>query len=171
MKQTTLAPRTWVILANGRLARIFSLRLDGEDMDSVLVIERPDASLPERELGSDRPGRTKDRFGYAHHAMEPHMDLKRHAKQRFAANVAQVINQIVLSEVFDNLIVIAPPQVLGDLRKEFSHMASSKIIAEIDKDWLQLEKKKITDRITESLSSIISRPQTLDAQYPYIRGH
>jgi protein required for attachment to host cells len=36
--------------------------------------------------------------------------------------------------MFDQILIVAPPKILGDLRREFAKASKAKIIAEVAKD-------------------------------------
>jgi protein required for attachment to host cells len=40
--------------------------------------------------------------------------------KRFAASIAERINKVALSGAFNQLVIVAPPKILGDLRREFT---------------------------------------------------
>ena len=55
-------------------------------------------------------------------------------KERFAASIANRINKVALSGAFNQLVIVAPPKILGDLRHKFTRETETKIIAEVPKD-------------------------------------
>lgn len=55
-------------------------------------------------------------------------------EDRFAAEVAQLLNQRALANHFDTLIVAAPARTLGELRKHYHKELEQRLAAEIGKD-------------------------------------
>jgi protein required for attachment to host cells len=55
-------------------------------------------------------------------------------KERFAASIADRINRAALTNAFDQIVIVAPPKILGELRREFAKETEAKIVAEIPKD-------------------------------------
>jgi protein required for attachment to host cells len=55
-------------------------------------------------------------------------------KERFAASIADRINRAALANAFDQIVIVAPPKILGELRREFAKEPEAKIVAEIPKD-------------------------------------
>lgn len=55
-------------------------------------------------------------------------------EDRFAAEVADLLNKQALSQDFETLIVAAPPRTLGELRTHFHKEVTDRLVAEIDKD-------------------------------------
>ena len=52
----------------------------------------------------------------------------------FAAGVADILNKQALSSKIENLVVIAAPRTLGELRKHYHKALSAKLVGEISKD-------------------------------------
>lgn len=124
---------TWVLVADGQRARI--LINDGpnrglkEDEDRATAIVNP----ANREQLTDRPGRSFDRMGPGHHAMEE-VDAHRETKVDFAKGLAQWLRDAVLNKEMDRLILVAPPKTLGDLRGALDKKVAEIISAEIPSD-------------------------------------
>ena len=59
-------------------------------------------------------------------------DLKEHEKRVFARDIASMLKDCC--NQFDQLIVIAAPLVLGELRKNLDANVQNKVEREIDKD-------------------------------------
>jgi protein required for attachment to host cells len=88
---------------------------------------------PSREQGSDAPGRAFSSVGEIRSAVA-NTDWHELEKVRFAVSVADRINKAAHAGAFEKLVVVAPPKILGDLRREFTKETETKIIAEIHKD-------------------------------------
>jgi len=125
---------TWVLVADGQRARILQNDGPGKGLAPVPPGEIGHANPPTREQGADRPGRTQESVGGARHAMEPRADWHRAEKARFAAELAGRLERAARDDAFERLILIAPPQPLGDLRKALPESVRARVAAEIDKD-------------------------------------
>jgi protein required for attachment to host cells len=55
-------------------------------------------------------------------------------ERRFATAMAERINKATAERKFNEIVVVAPPKALADLRHAFSAEAKKRIIAEIAKD-------------------------------------
>jgi protein required for attachment to host cells len=126
--------KTYVLIADGARARLFVTDKGREGLRPALDQEFIGTNLRSREIGSDRPGRAFDSAGYGRHAMEPPTDPHRHEERAFAHEVAGVIEQALRRGEFQNLVVVAPPKALGDLRAEFSGELRKRVTAELPKD-------------------------------------
>ncbi|CFX50458.1 conserved protein of unknown function [Candidatus Filomicrobium marinum] len=129
---------TWILVADGARARIISRVVEGFGACADTTISEPynfeEERSPGRELTRERPTRVHDRFGPGRHAVEPKQDASRKMVTRFATEIADMLSASLKARGFDRLIVVAPPAMLGDLRKSLSNHVRAKVIAEIDKD-------------------------------------
>jgi protein required for attachment to host cells len=142
-------PTMWILVADAARARVF--KLEGPGMRLVPALERELISLniPSHEIASDRPGRAFDSAGDGRHAMEPPTDPKRYEKQRFAHGVADLLDQHRRKNAFTRLVVVAPPQMLGDLRNAMTDELRKLIETEIGKDFSKLSVDLIEQHLQE----------------------
>lgn len=111
------------------------LRNKGTAKRVDLVVERILArdNPPTREQGTDRPGRSSVSFGVARSAMEE-ADWHYLAKERFAGELADALYRHAHANLFDKLVIIAPPKILGNLRKALHAEVAERVAAEIPKE-------------------------------------
>jgi protein required for attachment to host cells len=153
-------PIIWVLVADAARARLFQVEPPQQTLSAALGRELIGSNLPSREIASDRPGRTFDSGGEGRHAKEPPTDPARHAQQEFARDVVRLLDEHKESRAFDRLIVVAPPQFLGDLRALMPQQLRQAVSAEIAKDLSKLPLHELQDHLAE----------VLDAQRPVGRG-
>jgi protein required for attachment to host cells len=130
MKPTT----TWILIADGARACIFANHGPGKGMQAVEGATFDADHRPDREILSDKPGRTFESVGTTRHAIAPHHDPHRELKRAFSAELAAMLDKQLAAKAYDRLILVAPPTTLGDLRASLSEQVKSKIYAELDKD-------------------------------------
>ena len=85
------------------------------------------------EQGTDAPGDTFASAGFARSAMEE-TDWHQLGEERFVSEVARRLYVLAHAKKFDALVVVAPPKVLGQLRKEFHKEVSDRITGELPKE-------------------------------------
>lgn len=90
---------------------------------TVELTPEPIPGVEDRASGS--PGR---------HSSGANPDNDTQAEDGFAMSVAGVLNTWALGNRFDDLLVIAAPKTLGELRKHWHKELSSKLVGEIAKD-------------------------------------
>ena len=97
-------------------------------------IEDPDARLHDRDLASDRPGRSYESVGGARHAIEREEGPHRRAAVRFARRVADKLEEARRKGEFDRLVVVVGPPFLALIREALPHQTRVKVVHEIRKD-------------------------------------
>jgi protein required for attachment to host cells len=153
-------PITWVLVADAARVRLFQVEQPQQTLAPALGQELIGTNLPSREIASDRPGRTFDSGGQGRHAKEPPTDPARHAQGEFARDVVRLLDEKRGSRSFERLIVVAPPQFLGDLRALMPQQLQESVSAEVAKDLSKLSLHELQDRLHE----------VLDAQRPLGRA-
>lgn len=144
-------PKVWIVVADGARGRFFRLSEDRE-LVSAYAHELVGEMLANRDVVSDRPGRTFDRGGDGRHAMEPHSDPKRHAKTVLAREIGRLLEEERKKQSFDQLVIVAPPQFLGDLRNEMTKPLQGLIAKEINKDLSKLAPHQLKIQLSDVLA-------------------
>jgi len=123
----------WVLVGDGRRA-LFLTNHGDPDLLDLRVLEAVIEEIPAaRDLGTDAPGRLFGSGGGPRSAVEP-TDWHELEKEHFARQIAQRINSAAESGEMKEIVIIAPPRVLGEIRKELSVKAQSKVKGELDRD-------------------------------------
>ncbi len=143
----TIPNKALILVADGR--KFLFLRNDGNPMDPTLRVEAHGEQYnpPTREQGTDGPGRVNAGFGNARSATEA-TDFHQLEEDRFAADAADMLRRRALAGDFEQLIVVAPPRTLGELRKHYHKEVESRLIQEVPKD--------LTDHPILSITKILS---------------
>jgi protein required for attachment to host cells len=143
---------TWFILADGAKARILQRRASEPRNFTVIVDEESGEALsPSRELATDRPGRSYESANPSRHAVQWKTDPHEAAKSHFEQKIANLVNRAAEQGLFDALVLVAPPRVLGDVRKALGAQAKERLIFEEGKDLLNLPEHILTNRLTALL--------------------
>lgn len=124
---------TCVVVCDGDKALFF--RNNGLADAPKLELEREivQDNPPDREQGSDQPGRAFSSASPRRSAMEE-TDFHQLEQDRFAAQMADMLKKRALANEFDRLIVVAPPRTLGEMRKHYHKQVEQRLIGEIGKD-------------------------------------
>lgn len=123
----------WIVVADGTRARILANDGPGCGLRNTSNIDFVADNRKSRDIVSDRPGRSKGGAS-GRHAIEPRVESHQYVKQLFAKEMAKRINDACRRGDFDSLILVAPPQTLGELRSALDKPALSKVTAELGKD-------------------------------------
>lgn len=122
----------WVIVADGEKALFLRNQGDARFPNLEVVQEMEQENPPTREQGSDRPGRYND-GPTVHRSAVQDTDWHRLNKDRFAGEIAERLYRLVHRGEFEDLVLIAPPRVLGEMRQKLHQEVGGKVRAEIPK--------------------------------------
>lgn len=97
-------------------------------------ISDPLARKHDRDLVSDRPGRSYESVGGARHAIERENDPRYQEAVRFARRISCRLDDALNRGEFEELVVAAGPPFLGLMRAEMSQQVKKRVVHEIRKD-------------------------------------
>ena len=97
-------------------------------------VAEPAARLHDRDLGSDRPGRSYESVGGARHAIDREGGPHQRAAEQFARRVARRLDEARRKDEFDDLVIVAGPRFLALLRKHLPRLTRARVAHEIAKD-------------------------------------
>jgi protein required for attachment to host cells len=129
---------TWILIADGGHAAVFESLGARSKLTPVEGMAFNMELPPNREIESDRPGRSQESANPTRHAIESRVDPHRELKRQLARKVALKLEAAARNGKFDRLAVVAAPEVLGELRAAFSDSLKSLVIAELAKDLVKI---------------------------------
>lgn len=134
---------SWIVLADGSRGRILVQERLGAPLKRAYDEEdlAGDRAL---EPAHDRPGRV---------ALEPHEEPNDKAAHAFCQFVADLVNRAARAGRFQRLILVAPPHMLGNLRKSLAPHARALVSAEFAKNWLRFGDGDVARGLGEALLS------------------
>jgi protein required for attachment to host cells len=124
---------TLVLVADGR--KFMLLRNVGSATDPALaVLAEEEADNPStHEQGTDRPGRTHSSMG-SRRSSYGDTDWQEQGEELFARHVADALEGAATDEPDAEIVVIAAPQTLGELRGQYGRQTKGQLKCEIAKD-------------------------------------
>lgn len=132
MLPVNLRHNDWILVGDGEKALL--LRNAGDalqpSLETMEVLEHENP--PTREQGTDRPGRFED-TGVRQRSAVEQTDWHRLEKERFAGTLADTLYKAAHAKAYDRLIIVAPPKVLGDLRRNLHQEVEQRIVGTLDK--------------------------------------
>lgn len=123
---------TWVLIADGEKALFLENKTDGQDPFLEVFREEEQDNPPNREQAANRPGRFNDGPS-VHRSAVDDTDWHELAKDRFAHDLADILYKQAHRGRFDKLVIVAPPNTLGELRQELHQEVTQKVIGEVPK--------------------------------------
>ena len=135
-----------LLVADGK--KFLLLRNGGDSRRPALVFEGGgEKENPSTKVqGTDRPGRFAG-YGGSRSAMEQ-TDFHQLEEDRFADDIAELLEKLAEAGDFERLIVVAPARTLAELRRCFGGTLRSRIVAEIDKDLTHVTIRELPDHLT-----------------------
>jgi len=138
----------WILVADGRRARVLVEQRRGAELeepsDWSMQISEEDLYDPQ-----DKAPRSFDRVGAGRHAMDGGRSLHEVEEEKFLKRVADRVGDAEKHNLFDHLVIAAPPRALGLLRAMLSAGAKSRIRADLSKDLLGESAPKLRERLNE----------------------
>jgi protein required for attachment to host cells len=132
MDRIALKNGLWLVVADGEKALFLKNEGDALHPNFQVVREMEQDNPPTREQGVDRPGRHSDGPS-AHNSAYEETDWQRLGKERFADEIAERLYKMAHRGDFKQIVLIAPPLVLGELRKKLHQEVTDKVVGEIAK--------------------------------------
>jgi protein required for attachment to host cells len=132
MDRIILKHGLWLMVADGEKALFLKNEGDAARPNFQTVREMAQENPATREQGAERPGRYKNGPS-AHKSAFAETDWQRLGKERFADEIAELLYQMAHRGDFKQIMLIAPPLVLGELRKKRHQEVTEKVVREIPK--------------------------------------
>jgi protein required for attachment to host cells len=130
-----LIPRNALVLVGDGMRAMF-LKNTGTPLEPNLVVARvlEQQNPPTHEQGTDRPGRLAASVPGTQRSAVEETDWHQLAEDRFAADIADALYRSAHANRYQSLIIVAPPKVLGTLRKSLHKEVRDRLEAEVPKD-------------------------------------
>ena len=150
---------TFVLVADGRKMLFFRNAGDAAALNLQVELAEEHADAADHDLKRDAAGRASStqtgasapavargganqnaggsgggaQFAPSRGSMgEP--DYHQQEEDRFAAEVAEMLKRRALANAYETLVIVAPPKMLGELRKHYHKEVSSRLQGELGKD-------------------------------------
>lgn len=145
-----------VVVADSVLARIFTAETSRSPLTEVEKLNHEEGRLHDRDLTSDLPGKNSGRDGATGHSYTVATDPKKHELSEFARRIAEYIDTERKANNWSNLILVAAPTMLGELRNHLSSDAKNHIVREVAKNFIDQRTEEIRAHFPKSLLSEVS---------------
>lgn len=142
----------WILVANQAEAQIYSSDRPPGNLQLVGGLANKEGAAHSRDLISDAPGRGFDSIGSGRHAMEPNTGVKEEQRRRFVKEMVERLQTAYLKGVFDKLVLLAAPAVLGVIRKTLTADLEKIVIKEIPKDVIGQGVEKIQSQLVRAFA-------------------
>lgn len=138
---------TWVVVADSSRARIFESRQHGRELVECDTLLHPEARLKTGEIMSDSEGMQTDRMGYGQRKSDPRTSPHEVEAEKFAGQLADYLDQHRTSHDFDEVVLAAPPEFLGQFRQRCDKQVEKLISHTVVKDYTQLTAGELVEQL------------------------
>lgn len=142
---------TWVLVADRARARLFSLDPEAKALEEVEDFVNTEGRTRARELQSDRPQTSHDRFGDGRHAIEPHTSAEEKSAARFAGQLDRMLELGRTGHRYRDLVLIAPPRFLGTLNAALGAQVRACVVSEVAKEMTQADAHAVFAELPKSV--------------------
>lgn len=144
---------TWILVADGKQAQMYAhekvehvIALTGNATrgpSRVLTIREPvpvegvqwkAGHVEQYQVGRNATGMVFGSASSARHISEPHIDARDEVKIHFARMLAEQLNALQSKKSFAQLVLVAPPKMLGEIKKHLNKNTLKCVIAELPKE-------------------------------------
>jgi len=133
----------WIVVADAAVAKIYSTNKGITSLDPVEEFECEEARLHDRDLTSDRAGRSFDSFGSGRHETSAATGPREQLAIRFAKTISDYLDQGRIKNDYDQLIIVAEPKFLGLLGNAFDSEVSKLVLNQHSKDFTKHKAEEI----------------------------
>lgn len=144
---------TWLVVADSSKARFFLTDSRTGPIEEIESIVHTEARLPEHEMTSDQPGKSGGNGGSGGHAYQSKVSPKEQENINFAKSIASALDEARKKEKFKQIILVAPPDFLGNLRQSLNTQTKKLVFFELAKNLSQLKAEEINEHLTECLKN------------------
>lgn len=124
---------SWVVVCDGAKALIMQNAGDAELMNLRVHETLTQPNEADREIGTDKPGRSHAADGTSGSAVEE-VSFHDQAEAQFLKDVAAKLDTLVHEKDVKRIVLVAPPKALGALRPNLTADTQAVITAEVAKD-------------------------------------
>jgi protein required for attachment to host cells len=145
---------TWIVVAHEAGARFFENLGRGTGLELVEEIEHPDGRARDRDMASDRPGRSfrKNSGDPSRASMSQSEGPHDRAVADFARALANRLKDARVQNQYKRLVLVAPPRFLGLLRSSLDGPTAQLVMVSLDKDLAASKTNELVDRLSKLIT-------------------
>ena len=148
-----LSKGAWVVVADGEKALVLE-NIGMPKKPELRLLDREEADLDIPGAATEPPGRVYESSGGTRVSALEQPDYGRLAADRFAAELVKMLAGAAAEERFEQLVLAAPPQVMGALREAMSPEVRARVVLELPKTLTRHPVAKITELVAAELGKL-----------------
>jgi protein required for attachment to host cells len=138
---------TWIVVADASRARILQVAGRENALTEVEDLVNPQGRLHNREINGDAAGRFRGPDRPGGHSSDDENRTVDHYTELFAKRVGEFLESARNERRFDRLFLVAPPKVLGDLRKGLGKETEKLVADDLAKDLAWFNVRQLEDYV------------------------
>ena len=145
---------TWIVVAHEAGARFFENLGRGTGLELVEEVEHPDGRARDRDMASDRPGRSfrKNSADPSRASMSQSEGPHDRAVADFARALADKLKDARVQNQNKRLVLVAPPRFLGLLRSSLDGPTAQLVMVSLDKDLAASKTNELVERLSKLIT-------------------
>lgn len=141
----------WYLVGERAGARIFEQEGVKSELRLIKNFENHQGALKTSELVSDRQGRTESSSANGHHAVGKEDTARQHVLERFSKELGKFLEHEAQQKSFSSIVLVAEPQMLGELRKSIGKVTSKLVRDGISKDFIRVSDHDMAVHLKDSM--------------------
>lgn len=142
--------KTWIVVADGVRASVLNYEGPNKPLVPVQGGSLEHANKPNRDIMADDRGRVFEIVDGTRSKYEYPIDPHEFEKVKFAGEIVDFLEKH--STWFERLVLVSPPKMLGELRRQLPAPIKKKIYREVDKELANVP----VDQLPQHLQSVIN---------------
>ena len=143
---------TWIVAADSSRARVLQVLDREQKLQEVQSLSNPDGRAHERDLQTDAEPRWSGHGGMGKPGASPNsgpasdretQGPNEHAMRTFAREIGRFLEKARTEKRYDELVLVAPPKVLGALRGELDKEVQKLVADDMPKNLSWLSEREL----------------------------
>jgi protein required for attachment to host cells len=148
----------WILVCDTAKARFFELRSGNPSWHVIEVLTHDGSRRKSSDLASDHSGRRSSQGASVHHnALAPASSPKEVEKGHFVHALATRLDQAMRSDRFDGWVLVAPPHVVGMMKKELTPQLTKRLLNTVGEDLNQFDVQELMTRLAAAVCLPLGR--------------
>ena len=142
---------TWLLVADRARARLFDYPRAADGLVELQDFINPDGHKLGRDAQRGPLPRAQESTSAMRHAIEPRTSPEDKSSDRFARELGDALERGRVDHRYERLVLVAPPEFLGNLHRTLGKQVQNCIVAEVDKDLTAMPATKLGETLSAQL--------------------
>jgi protein required for attachment to host cells len=154
----------WIVVCNAIRARIFASMDPSAEWQMISAFDHPEGRESDASLSRDNAGSRSPPGSSVHHnSLSPRTTPKNVGVASFARTIVDALDQGVRSRQFGHLVIVAPPHLLGILRKALTPELKKHLLSTVAKDFAHTSAHELASLLRTEAAVPLGARDVVDA--------